>query len=483
MKTKVLIVDDDQDILDGLSDRLLHLGYKTDCASSAEEGLKHLKTDMPDLVLLDLSLPGMDGLAFIDSLTLHQDAQASLPHNSQDNDKKTLVPIIVMTAFGTIEKAVSAVKAGAFDFLTKPFDIDHLAIIIKRALRQEFLQRQVQYLQTEIDSAYATIIGVGQAIISAKEIAQRAAQTDATVLLLGETGTGKELFARTIHRWSSRRPYSFMAINCAGIPETLLENELFGHEQGAFTGADRVQKGKIEAAESGTVFLDEIGDMPLSLQTRLLRLIQDREFHRVGGVKSIKTNVRFVAATNRDLQQSVKEHTFREDLYYRLNVVSLTIPPLRDRPEDIPQLAGHFVTRHTANFKKPMMQVSEEALQALQTYSWPGNIRELDNVIARAVLLNGTPHITTEFLGLNISTVLPPANPVNIESFSCSYHEEIENYSRQLICRALEYTQGNKSQAAKLLQLQRTYFVRLLKKKFPHLRNNIGRPSSQKDET
>ena len=481
MKAKVLIIDDDPDILKGLSDRLLHLGYKTECATSGEEGLKRLKADLPDLVLLDLSLPGMDGFDFLESLTIRQEGQGNHHSNSHDDDKKTLIPIIVMTAFGTIEKAVSAVKAGAFDFLTKPFDIAHLSIIMKRALRQEFLAQQVYYLQSEIDSAYATIIGTGEAITEAKNIAKQAAQTDATILLLGETGSGKELFARTIHRWSPRNAHPFMAINCAGIPETLLENELFGHEQGAFTGADRLHKGKIEAAEKGTVFLDEIGDMPLSLQTRLLRLLQDREFHRVGGVKPVRTNVRFVAATNVNLQQCVKDNTFREDLYYRLNVLTLTIPPLRDRPEDIPPLAGHFVTKHTANFKKPHMKLSQEALHTLQTYPWPGNIRELENVLARAVLLNSTSEITPEYLGLHLPSMDPSAS-TNVETFPISYHEEIEQYSRRLIQRALQQTQGNKSQAAKLLGLQRTYFARLIKKKFPTISRKSDAPLSDRDQ-
>ncbi|HEX5545688.1 MAG TPA: sigma 54-interacting transcriptional regulator, partial [Nitrospira sp.] len=299
---------------------------------------------------------------------------------------------------------------------------------------------------------------------SVVEAAQRAAKSDASVLLLGESGTGKELFARSIHQWSHRCAMPLIVINCVALTETLLENELFGHERGAFTGADRQQKGKLEMADGGTVFLDEIGDMSLPLQAKLLRVLQDREFQRVGGSKTVSVNIRIIAATNKDLRQAVRVGQFREDLYFRLNVVTLTLPPLRERSGDVAALAQFFLDRHTRDAKRSGMALSPAALDALTRYIWPGNIRELDNVIARAVVLSSKDTIEPEMLALLADdTVLRDRVDAPLPYLNLPYHESMEQHSRYIIARAMEQAEGNQTKAAESLKLQRTYLARLLK--------------------
>jgi DNA-binding NtrC family response regulator len=376
------------------------------------------------------------------------------------------VPVIVMTAHGTIAKAVEAMKEGANDFLTKPFDTDHLAIVIQKTLERESLKRQVAVLQTEVDARYASIIGTSAKTMAAIEMAKRAANSDANVLLLGESGTGKELFARSIHQWSPRRGMPFVVINCVALSETLLENELFGHEKGAFTGADRLEKGKIEMADGGTVFLDEMGDMPMSLQAKLLRVLQDHEFQRVGGTRLVKVNIRVIAATNKDLRQAVKANTFREDLYFRLNVVTLTLSPLRDRPEDIPALAEFFLKRHARDAKRPHMELTSQATDAMSGYTWPGNIRELENAIARAVVMSPHDEISPDYLGLSSHDASPAAEGEEPGKFAdLPYHESMERHSRFILERALRCAGGNQTKAADRLKLQRTYLARLIRQK------------------
>ncbi len=304
MKAKVLIVDDDQDIVTMLQDRLDANGYRTVTAADGQRGLELVEQESPNLVLLDLYLPRLKGMDVLKRL-----AQAR-----QLED----IPVIVMTAAGTIPDAVEAMRQGAYDFLTKPLDKDHLLIVIQKALERDSLKRQVAVLKSDVQNRYAMIVGGSPKIQAIVESAQRASNSDAGVLLLGESGTGKELFARSIHQWSPRQSMPMVVINCVALTESLLENELFGHERGAFTGADRLQKGKLEMADGGTVFLDEIGDMSLPLQAKLLRVLQDREFHRVGGTRPVSVNVRFIAATNKDLKQAIKAGQFREDLFFRL---------------------------------------------------------------------------------------------------------------------------------------------------------------------
>ena len=460
MKKKILIVDDQPDIVLMLTDRLEALGYETVAASNGKKALEKIDQDFPHLMLLDLEMPEMTGMEVLQAL-----GQLNAKKNEESDPQGfgggeiLPLPVVVMTAHGTISKAVEAMKAGAYDFLTKPIELDHLSLVLKKVLAREALGRQVASLRTEVENRYSQIVGESPQVSSIVQMAKRAAEADATVLLLGESGTGKELFARSIHRWSDRREMPFSIINCVALTETLLENELFGHEKGAFTGADTLQKGKIEAADGGTVFLDEIGDMPLGLQAKLLRVLQDHEFPRVGGTRLIRVNIRFIAATNKDLKQGVKAGTFREDLYFRLNVVNLTLPPLRDRPEDIIPLSEYFLERHVREMKKRKQKFSKAAVEAMRCYSWPGNIREIDNAIARAVVLGVDEEISTELLGLG-------GGKDELEVLdNLSYHDAIERFSTHVLEKAMRRSNWNQSKAAELLSLQRTYLSRLLKQK------------------
>ena len=450
MNSKILIVDDDPDIVMMLEDRLQASGYETVVATEGQQALDQIVHEPPQLILLDLTLPKVSGLDVLKRLSQMKPS---------DN-----IPVIVMTAHASIEAAVEAMKEGAYDFLTKPLDGDHLLIVIRKALERDALRRQVAYLRSEVDGRYASIVGNSPSVRSVVEAAQRAAKSDASVLLLGESGTGKELFARSIHQWSPRCAMPLIVINCVALTETLLENELFGHERGAFTGADRQQKGKLEMADGGTVFLDEIGDMSLPLQAKLLRVLQDREFQRVGGSKTVSVNIRIIAATNKDLRQAVRAGQFREDLYFRLNVVTLTLPPLRERSGDVAALARFFLERHMRDAKRPGMALSAAALDALTCYTWPGNIRELDNVIARAVVLSPKDIIEPEMLALLADdAALRRRDDASLPYLNLPYHESMEQHSRYIIARAMELAEGNQTKAAESLRLQRTYLARLLK--------------------
>jgi DNA-binding NtrC family response regulator len=450
MNSKILIVDDDPDIVLMLEDRLQASGYETVVATEGQQALDHIVHESPQLILLDLTLPKVSGLDILKRLSQMKPS---------DN-----IPVIVMTAHASIEAAVEAMKEGAYDFLTKPLDRDHLLIVIRKALERDALRRQVAYLRSEVHGRYASIVGNSPSVRSVVEASQRAAKSDASVLLLGESGTGKELFARSIHQWSPRCAMPLIVINCVALTETLLENELFGHERGAFTGADRQQKGKLEMADGGTVFLDEIGDMSLPLQAKLLRVLQDREFQRVGGSKTVSVNIRIIAATNKDLRQAVRAGQFREDLYFRLNVVTLTLPPLRERSGDVAALAQFFLDRHTRDAKRPGMALSPAALDALTRYTWPGNIRELDNVIARAVVLSPKDTIEPEMLALLADDAdLRRGADASLPYLNLPYHESMEQHSRYIITRAMEQAEGNQTKAAESLKLQRTYLARLLK--------------------
>jgi DNA-binding NtrC family response regulator len=454
LKGKILIVDDDQDIITMLQDRLDASGYRTVTAADGQRGLELVEQESPNLLLLDLALPRLNGMDVLKRL-----AQT---RNMDD------LPVIVMTAAGTIPDAVEAMRQGAYDFLLKPLDKDHLLIVIQKALERDSLKRQVAVLKSDIQNRYATIVGASARIQSIIESAQRAAKSDAGVLLLGESGTGKELFARSIHQWSPRQSMPMVVINCVALTESLLENELFGHERGAFTGADRLQKGKLEMADGGTVFLDEIGDMSLPLQAKLLRVLQDREFHRVGGTRSVSVSIRFIAATNKDLKQAVKTGQFREDLFFRLNVVSLTLPPLRERVEDIEPLANFFLERHTREQKRPGMVLSPASQEALARYSWPGNIRELENVIARTVVLSPGDVIEPDVLGLTpVETTSHAVAPAGLHYINLPYHQSMEEHSSYIIDMALEKAGGNQTKAAEVLGLQRTYLARLIKQRKP----------------
>jgi DNA-binding NtrC family response regulator len=439
---RVLIVDDDPASRRLLEVRLRPLECDVATAGNGEQALMAIRKEVPDLVLLDLQMPKMGGIEVLRAL----------------REDKINVPVIVITAHGSIETAVEAIKEGAYDFITKPVDAKHFDVVVRKALEREALKRELELFSEDVDKRYRLVVGKSGKMNEAVETAKKAATSKATVLLLGESGTGKEIFARAIHNWSERKSQPLVAINCVGLSKELLESELFGHEKGSFTGADQLKKGKIELANGGTVFLDEIGDVSQELQTKLLRFLQEREFDRVGGIRPIHVDVRIVAATNRDLDLAVKEGRFREDLFHRLNVVQIMLPPLRKRTEDIPALARHFLQRFSKEVKKNLSGISDEALGRLSTYDWPGNVRELANVIERAVVLGQGPEIAPHDL---------PARIVAAQSESrsdgVSYRESMDAYRRQLVMRALAQTQGNRAAAARALGLHEKYFLRLLK--------------------
>ncbi len=439
---RVLIVDDDAASRRLLEVRLRPLGCQISTANDGEEALAAMKRDEPALVLLDLQLPGMDGMQVLREL------------RKLESD----VPVIVVTGHGSIETAVEAMKQGAYDFITKPIDPKHLEIVVRKALERERLKRGIDLLTEEADKRYRLVVGNSGKMREAVEMAKKAAASNATVLLLGESGTGKEIFARATHYWSERSSQPFVAINCVGLSKELLESELFGHEKGAFTGADQQKRGKIELANGGTVFLDEIGDVSQELQTKLLRFLQEREFDRVGGVRPIHVDVRIIGATNRDLDAAVKEGRFREDLYHRLNVIPINLPPLRERNADIVPLSQYFLRRYSLEAKKSFDELSHEAQESLCAYSWPGNVRELANVIERAVVLGSGPKVMRADLPGRIIASEPQAEVGHL-----SYREAMEATRRKLAVKALEESRGNRVAAAKALGLHEKYFLRLIK--------------------
>jgi len=443
MSTLILIVEDEPDIATLLSDQLQAMGHEVMAVGDGQAALNALEQAEPGLLLLDLNLPKVGGMDVL------KQARKNWPD----------LPVIVMTAHGTIPKAVEAMKEGATDFMTKPFDGGYLGLVVGKALERGELKREVAALRSEVESRYDTVVAASQKMAEVLQIARKAAQSDSTVLLLGESGTGKDLLARSIHNWSARRGRLFMPVNCVALTEELLESELFGHEKGAFTGASVQKRGKLEVADGGTVFLDEIGDMKPGLQAKLLRFLQNREFDRVGGTRTIRVNVRIIAATNQDLRQAVKAGTFREDLFFRLNVVTTTLPPLRERSEEIPQLTEFFLKKHCLEAKKPVMQISPPAMKLLAAYTWPGNVRELQNAIERAVVLKTGEVLEPEDFSLQ------PINSASGEpdGLDRPYHESVEHHKREVIRRALLRAGGSQTRAAELLGLQRTYLARLIK--------------------
>ncbi|HEY7218699.1 MAG TPA: sigma-54 dependent transcriptional regulator [Candidatus Binatia bacterium] len=441
MPQKILLVDDEPLNLDLLEQELTHLGYGIEKAEGGRPALEMLAAAPVDLVLLDYQMPGMNGIEVLQEIKKNQ----------------LDLPVIIITAFGTIERAVEAIKSGADDFVTKPFDPDHLALVVSKALERARLKSEVELLSRELAGRYQLVAGKSPLMARAIEEAKKAARGRTTVLLLGESGTGKELFARSIHEWSERANRPFVAINCAGLSRELLESELFGHERGAFTGAHQMKKGKMEAADGGTVFLDEVGDISPELQTKLLRFLQEREFERVGGMRPIAVDVKVIAATNQHLEEAVERGSFRDDLYHRLNVIAIALPTLRDRQEDIPYLADYFLRRFGAETKKTFNKISEDALQKLSAYSWPGNVRELANVIERGVVLGEGPCFTADHLPTRVSgsAMAPPRTQ--------PFHDAVNSHRRALIVNALARAQGNRASAAKALGLHRSHLLKLIK--------------------
>ena len=441
MPGRILIVDDEPFNLDLLAQEVRDLGFDVERARDGAEALARTEAYRPDLILLDYMMPGMSGL----------DVLQEVRRREWD------VPVIMVTAHGSIDVAVQAMKLGATDFIEKPFAPDHIALIIRKALDHGRLAREVAAFTESMDERYRLVVGTSARMGEAVELSRKAAASRATVLLLGESGVGKEVFARAIHEWSDRRAAPFIAINCVGLSRELLESELFGHEKGAFTGAHRLKKGKLELADRGTVLLDEVGDISQELQTKLLRFLQERDFERVGGTKPISVDVRIIAATNRDLEGAVREGRFREDLYHRLNVVPITLPPLRDRRDDIPGLAQHFLDRFSRETKKRFTEIAPDAMERLTQYAWPGNVRELGNVIERAVVLGRPPRIAREDLPPRVTAGTPE------RAAPPSYPEAVNAYRRELITAALARSGGNRAAAATALGVHRTHLLRLLK--------------------
>ncbi len=442
LNAKILVVDDDPDIRKILQDRLEALGHRVVTAENGQEALERVPQEEPDLMFLDLQMPRMSGMQVLKKIKDHSE-----------------LAVIIITAFGTIEKAVEAMKEGAFDFITKPFSPDHLDIVINKALECRAIKQENRYLQGEVNAPYLEILGESPTLREAVETARTVAATPSTVLLLGESGTGKEIFARSIHRWSPRSKRPFVVVNCVALRDELLESELFGHERGSFTGAHQMKQGKLEIANGGTVFLDEIGDFKPDLQAKLLRVIQEREFERVGGTQRIHVDIRIIAATNRDLHKAVQQNRFREDLFFRLNVVTISLPPLRARKEDIPILSQFLLHRSCRILSKPLMKISAAAMDHLMGYHWPGNVRELGNLIERAAVLATGDEILPEDLPL-----LPFSTSREADHLGKGYHDAIRSYQKEVIRRALQSSGGNQTRAAEVLELQRTYLARLIKK-------------------
>jgi DNA-binding NtrC family response regulator len=402
------------------------------------QALDLLRSCHVDLVLLDIRLPGIDGLEVLQQIKALDEQ----------------LEVVLVTAVKTVRTAVAAMKLGAFDYLTKPFDEEEVLAVIRRALGRRALEREVLFLRSELarQRDFDAIVGQAPEMRRLHQLIAQVGRTTATVLITGETGTGKELVARAIHRASPRREHPFVPVNPAAIPESLLESELFGHERGAFTGAHQRKLGRLELAQGGTLFLDEIGALRADLQVKLLRVLQEREIERVGGGRPIKVDVRVVAATNADLKKAVAEQAFREDLYYRLNVVPLSVPPLRERREDVPVLARHFVRKYSLEFKKPPAALSPEALEVLEAYPWPGNVRELENVIERCVALGEGPVIERRDLPFDLGF---PGGVARARAGVTRLRDACEEFERQFVLRTLERANWNRVEAARLLGLHR----------------------------
>src|SRR3954470_20630249 len=434
-KATILVIEDEEKQRRVIGLHLAGADYAVKAAGTAEEGWK-LAGDV-DLILTDLKLPGMDGLALLEKL------KAQNSHT----------PVIVMSAFSTVENAVEAMKRGAVDFLPKPFSLDHLSVVVEKALEVSKLRDENRELREALGERYKfeNIIGSSPAMQDIFATIMRVAPTRATVLLAGESGVGKDMIARAIHQHSPRKDRPFVKINCTAIPENLMESELFGYEKGAFTGANTSKPGKFEQADTGTVFLDEIGDVPPSIQVKLLRVLQEREFERLGSNKTLHIDVRVIAATNQDLRAALEQGTFREDLYYRLNVVPLNIPPLRERKQDIPFLANHFVQKLAADTGSRAESITDAAMEKLMGYHWPGNVRELENVIERSLVMCAG----TQLDAADIKLENAPRARTQTENHFLPEGMTLDTYEQELIREALRRADGNKSQAARLLGLTR----------------------------
>jgi two-component system NtrC family response regulator len=452
----VLVVDDEPNYLIVLSELLKEEGFEVLTAERGEEGLKIVEETDLDLVITDMRMPGMDGLELL---------KAVKSYNKE-------LPVIMITAFGEVEKAVGAMKAGAYNYLAKPFNNEELLLNIRKAIEHYSLLRENLRLRDEarVRYGFASIVGKNARMQEIYQLIEKVAPTPTSVLITGESGTGKELVARAIHINSPREKSPFISVNCAALPETLLESELFGHERGAFTGATSMRKGRFELADSGTLFLDEIGDIPLLLQAKLLRVLQERSFERVGGANPIKVDVRIITATNRELKDEVDEGRFREDLYYRLNVLHIHMPPLRERADDIPMLTDHFINKFAKMLNKPNLRISGDALRYLVGLPWEGNVRELENTIERAAILSSGDVIRAEDVHPDVTGSKKEANwspQVDIEKFipaNLSLPEVMNGVEEQMIKRALENANFIQARAAESLGITKSLLQYKMKK-------------------
>ena len=452
----ILIIDDDDQLRKSFNKLLIEEGYNSKCAASGEAGFKIIQEEVPDLVILDMRLPGMNGFETFKAI----------------HEMEPKLPVIIMTAFGTTETAIEATKMGAFDYILKPFDIPEILVVIRQALEASRFMRSPVDMDPIPEKSYRdAIIGRSRAMQEVYKTIGRVSETEATVLIRGESGTGKELVARAVYQYSARAERPFLVINCVAIPETLLESELFGYEKGAFTGAAHRRIGKIEQASGGTVFLDEIGDMPLSIQAKILRLLQEKSIERLGGRSTIPVNVRIIAATNRDLESAIVKGRFREDLYYRLKVVSIFLPPLKDRLEDIPALTDFFLARYSQEAKVENPGITKRAKVFLAKSLWKGNVRELGNTLQKALIFNRGSAICKEDI-LQAIQGNTASNSIHYEkdeqamrqwarkmltspSVEKRFDDCMDRFANIIISEALNFTDGNRSQAAKLLGLSR----------------------------
>ena len=451
---RILLVDDDADIRETMVTLLTMNDYSVTSVADGQSAIEEVKKEKFNIVITDLMMPKMTGIDVIKNLkAIDPDLQC-----------------IVITGYATVSTAVDAMKAGAYDYLMKPFNGTEVLMLLKRVMELQDLQAENSQLKRTLHQRYGyeNLIGSSEGIQKVCSLIEKVAETDSTILILGESGTGKELVARTIHYNSPRKNKPLIPINCGAIPETLLESELFGHEKGAFTGASTTRIGRFELADGGTIFLDEIGDMSPTLQVKLLRVLQQREFERVGGVRTIKVDVRIIAATNIDLEHAVHEGKFREDLYYRLNVIPVVIPPLRERADDIPLLMDHFLSHFNKTKKRDIKGFSPAAMDILISYPWPGNIRELENLVERLIILKGNGTICPDDLPDKfISHTLnnEGALHITLPETGVNLKDVVEEFENNLILQAMQKAQGVKNKAAQLLSLNRTTLVEKLKKK------------------
>ena len=452
-REQVLVVDDEEDLRKAIVDILTLDGFEVDQAGSAEEAAEKLSQTAYDVLITDHNLPGKTGVELLEeSLVRYPEIIG-----------------IIITGYGTIETAVNAIKKGAYNYLTKPFKLVELPVMVRKGLKERHLRFENQYLRKQLDERYGfdNIIGTGRGMKRIFELVETIAGLTSTVLIQGETGTGKELIAKAIHFNSQRKDQKMVSINCGAIPENLLESELFGHVKGAFTGAVQTRIGRFEQANGGTIFLDEIGNMPLALQVKLLRVLQEREFERVGGNSTVKVDVRIIAATSSNLEQMVKDGTFREDLYYRLNVIPIDLPPLRERREDIPLLVQRFIEHFCETHKLDLKTISPHVLKVLMAYDWPGNVRQLENIAERMVALTANrPAILPADLPGEIQNrdSLNFVPLIEIPEGGISFQDVVTDMERELIVQSLRKTNGNKKLAAKLLNLKRTTLIEKIKR-------------------